>query len=234
MAREATFDDGREANRGWLWIVLGCLALAALGYGLWSLSNATVGKEKKAPPTTTALLMPPPPPPPPPPPQEKPPEPTEVVKPVPTEVPTPAPEKAPDAAPAAVSIDAASTGAGDAFGLQGGGPGGMGGVGSTGTGRGPAGGTFSDGFYKRNLSSALEDRVQDSDSVNRQVFSADFSVWVDNNGRVTRAEVIRSSGNAKRDEQLIAILTSVADLDAPPPSIRFPARITVRGRRSSI
>lgn len=234
MAREAAFDDGKEANRTWVWIVLGLLALAAAGYGVWSLSNQTMGKAKKAPPTTTALLLPAPPPPTPPPPQEKPPEPTEVIKPVPTEVPTPVPEKAPDAAPAAVSIDAAATGAGDSFGLQGGGPGGMGGVGATGTGRGPAGGVFSDGLYGRNLSSALQQRIQDEDAVNRQVFSAEFSVWVDARGRVTRAELIRSSGNAKRDEKLIAVLTSVADLDAPPASIRFPARITVRGRRSSI
>lgn len=237
MAADAIFDDGRTRNRTWLWVVLGLLALAAAGYGIWSLTNQTLGKAKKAPPSTTALLLPPPPPPPLPPPQEKPPEPTEVIKPVPTEVPTPVPEKTPeaDAAPAAVSIDAAPTGAGDSFGLQGGGPGGMGGAGATGTGRGPAGGgVFSDGIYGRNLSSALQQRIQDEDAVNRQVFSAEFSVWVDARGRVTRAELVRSSGNAKRDEKLVAVLQSVADLDAPPASIRFPARVTVRGRRSSI
>lgn len=231
MANAAAFDDGHEPNRTWLWIVLGVLALAAAGYGIWSLSNATIGKQKPAPPSTTALLLPPPPPPPPPPPQEKPPEPVETTKPVPVEVPTPTPAKA--EAPAAVSVDAAPTGAGDSFGLQGGGPGGLGGVGSTGTGTGAAGG-ISDGFYRQNLRNALQQRIQEQDSINRQVFSADIAVWVDGRGRVTKAEMLRSSGDAKRDERLLAILQSTNDLDAPPASIRFPARITVRGRKSSL
>lgn len=230
-ASNTAFDDGQTRNLTWLWVVLGVAALLAAAYGLWSLTNSTVGKEKKAPPTTTALLLPPPPPPPPPPPREQPPEPVETTKPVPVEMPTPTPQKAD--APAAVSIDSAATGAGDSYGLQGGGPGGMGGVGSTGTGTGPAGGV-SDSFYGQNLRNALQQRIQDEDSVNRQVFSADFAVWVDPRGRVTRAEVLRTSGEARRDQKLLAILEATTDLDAPPASIRFPARITVRGRKSSI
>ena len=231
MADAASFDDGNERNLLWLWIVLGVVVLAAMAYGLWLLTSSTVGKEKKAPPTTTALLLPPPPPPPPPPPQEQPPEPVETLKPVPVEMPTPTPQKTDT--PAAVSIDSAATGAGDSYGLQGGGPGGMGGVGATGTGTGPAGG-ISDGFYGQNLRNALQQRIQDQDSVNRQVFSADFAVWVDPRGRVTKAELLRTSGDARRDQKLLAILEATADLDAPPASIRFPARISVRGRKSSI
>uniref|UniRef100_UPI00286DDA4C TonB C-terminal domain-containing protein n=1 Tax=Sandarakinorhabdus sp. TaxID=1916663 RepID=UPI00286DDA4C len=151
---------------------------------------------------------------------------------VPVEQPTPTPAKAAEA-PAAVAIDAAPTGAGDAFGLQGGGAGGMGGVGSTGTGTGAAGGV-SDAFYGQNLRNALQERIQSQDSVNRQVFSADFAVWVDSIGKVAKAELLRSSGDAKRDQRLIAILLATNDLDAPPASIRFPARITVRGRKTSI
>jgi outer membrane biosynthesis protein TonB len=231
MAKDAAFDDGHEPNRRWLWIVLGIVALAAIAYGIWTLSTAKVGKPKPAPPSTTALLLPPPPPPPPPPPQEKPPEPTETTKPVPVEVPTPTPAKA--EAPAAIAVDAAPTGAGDSFGLQGGGPGGMGGVGSLGTGTGAAGGV-SDGFYRQNLRNALQQRIQDDDRVNHQVFSADFSVWVDGGGRVTKAELLRTSGDTKRDQQLLAVLQATAGLDAPPASVRFPARITVRGRKSSL
>jgi hypothetical protein len=232
MADGAAFDDGYSPNRKPLWIGLGILLLAAAVYGIWSLSNATVGKDKKEPPTTQALLLPPPPPPPPPPPEEKPPEPEEVVKPVPVDVPTPTPEKPADSV-AATTVDAAPTGAGDSYGLQGGGPGGMGGSGANGTGTGAAGG-ISDGFYGQNLRNALQQRIQDQDSVNRQIFSADFSVWVDGGGRVTRAELLRTSGDAKRDQKLLAILLATNDLDTPPASIRFPARITVRGRKSSL
>jgi TonB family protein len=229
-AAAQSFDDGQEPNRRWVWILLGVLALAALAYGIWTLSNTTVGKEKKEPPTFTAVLAPPPPPPPPPPPQEKPPEPTETIKPVPTEVPTPAPEKPADA-PAAVSIDAAATGAGDAFGLQGGGPGGMGGVGSTGTGTGPAGG-ISDRFYRTALGKDLEDRVGRQNALKRQLFSAEVDVWVDPRGRVTKVTIVRSSGDAARDEKLVAAIESIKDLDPPPTSIVFPARVRVGGRKS--
>lgn len=229
MADAVTFDDGQERNLKWLWILIGVAVLAALAYGIWSLATGTIGKEKKAPPTTTALLLPPPPPPPPPPPQEKPPEPTEVVKPVPTEVPTPAPEKADT--PAAVSIDAAATGAGDAFGLQGGGPGGMGGVGSTGTGTGAAGG-ISDRFYRNSLGRDLEDRVGRQNSLKRQLFTAEVDVWVDPRGRVTKVNIVRSSGDASRDEKLIAAIQGIQDLDPPPSSIVFPARVRVGGRKS--
>jgi len=232
MAQSTAFDEGHEPNRKWLWIVLGVVIAAALGYGIWTLATGTVGKERKEPPTTTALLLPPPPPPPPPPPREQPPEPVETTKPVPVETPTRTPAKAAEA-PAAVSINAESTGAGDAFGLLGGGPGGMGGVGSTGTGTGAAGG-ITDGFYGQNLRNALQQRIQEQDSVNRQVFSAEFSVWVDSRGRVTKAELLRSSGDAKRDQKLLAVLEATNDLDPPPTTIRFPARITVRGRKSSL
>ncbi len=231
MANAKTFDDGDEPNRTWLWIVLGVVVFLAAAYGLYSLSQQKIGKEKKEPPTTTALLLPPPPPPPPPPPQEKPPEPVETTKPVPVETPTPTPAKADT--PAAVAIDSAPTGAGDSFGLKGGGPGGMGGAGSTGTGTGAAGG-ISDTFYGQNLRNALQQRIQDADSVNRQIFTADFSIWVDGRGRVTKAELLRTSGDSKRDAKLLAILEATDDLDAPPASIRFPARITVRGKKTSL
>ncbi len=233
MAAVAAFDDGYTPNRKPLWIVLGIVLLAAAIYGIWTLSNDTVGKEKKAPPTTTALLLPPPPPPPPPPLQEKPPEPEEMVKPVPVDVPTPTPEKPADA-PAATTVDAAPTGAGDSFGLQGGGPGGMGGAGATGTGTGAAGGGISDRFYRGNLGKDLEDRVEQQGSLKRQLFSAEVDIWVDPRGRVTKVALVRGSGDARRDEKIIAAIETIKDLDPPPTSIVFPARVRVGGRKSSL
>ncbi|MGL4543054.1 MAG: TonB-dependent receptor [Polymorphobacter sp.] len=221
------FDDGKPgALRHLPWIIAALLAFAA-AYGLWVLSNQTVGKPKPAPPSTTALLLPPPPPPPPPPEQEKPPEPTET-KPVPTEVPTPSPAKAD--APAPVTMNAEAQAGADG-GLASGSGGGMGGSGATGTGTGAAGGV-SDNFYAANLRDALQARIQADDRVNRQLFSADFAVWVDGRGKITRADLKRSSGDSKRDALLGAVLLATDGLDPPPASIRFPARITVRGRKS--
>lgn len=231
MARSDAFDDGSTGSvrKALPWIV-GALALFGLIYGIYAMTQMTVGKEKKAPPTTTALLLPPPPPPPPPPPKEQPPEPVETTKPVPVETPTPTPQKAD--APAAVSIDAASEAGGDAFGLQGGGPGGMGGVGSTGTGTGPVGGGIIDNFYGRNLARALQERVADDRRLARQVFTADFNIWIDGQGRVTRAVLVRDSNDGKRDDALKVLLETVRGLDPPPASLKFPQKITVRGQRS--
>ncbi len=211
--------------------VIGGIVLLGIGWAIMAVMNQTVGKAKPEPPPTQAMLLPPPPPPPPPPPeQEKPPEPTETLKPVPVETPTPTPQKAD--APAAVSIDAASEAGGDAFGLKGGGPGGMGGTGATGTGTGPAGGGgVIDNFYGRNLARALQEKVADDKRLARQVFSADFNIWIDPQGRVTRVMMVRDSSDAKRDAALQALLEAVRGLDPPPASLRFPQKITVRGQR---
>ena len=233
MAEAYALDD-EEAPTGlrrWLPWIIGAVVLLGAAYAVYSVMNLTVGKAKKEPPTMTAMLLPPPPPPPPPPPQEKPPEPVETTKPVPVETPTPTPQKADT--PAAVSIDAASEAGGDAFGLKGGGPGGMGGAGATGTGAGPAGGGISDAFYGRYLSGALQERVENEKKISRQVFTADFNIWIDGSGRVTKATLVRSSGEASRDAIVQALLEAVRGLDAPPASLRFPQKIAVRGRKSS-
>lgn len=230
MAGPDAFAESPGARR-WLWLAAGVLLLAGLGYALWSLSTMTVGRERKAEPTTQALLLPPPPPPPPPPPQEKPPEPVEIAKPVPTEMPEPTPAKA-EEAPAAVSIDAAATGAGDAYGLAGGGPGGMGAPGSTGTGTGPAGGAVVDKFYRQGLSRELESRIQRDPRLRRQLFKAELNLWIDGRGRVSRAELVGTTGDPERDRQLVAILRQIDDLDPPPASITFPAAVVVRGQKS--
>lgn len=230
MEDTLAFDDGSQSKlRRYLPWLVGGLVLLGLGYALYSAMTGTVGKEKKEPPTMTAMLLPPPPPPPPPPPQEKPPEPIETLKPVPVETPTPTPQKAD--APAAVSIDAASEAGGDAFGLKGGGPGGMGGTGATGTGIGPAGGGVIDNFYGRNLARALQEKVADDRHLARQIFSADFNIWIDPQGRVTRVTMVRDSNDAKRDAALQALLETVRGLEPPPVSLRFPQKITVRGQR---
>jgi TonB family protein len=87
------------------------------------------------------------------------------------------------------------------------------------------------GFYTRYLSNALQERVADNDKINRQIFSADFSVTINASGQVTAVQLLRSSGNGKRDQLLLAALQSIRGLDAPPATFRFPQKITVRGSR---
>jgi hypothetical protein len=95
----------------------------------------------------------------------------------------------------------------------------------------PSGG-ISDAFYGRYLSSALQERVEREGKVNRFVFTADFAIWITAGGAVSKVELVRGSGDGKRDQVLASVLNSVRGLNAPPASLKFPQRITVRGRKS--
>ena len=137
------------------------------------------------------------------------------------------------AAPAAVSINGPAQAGSDAFGLQAGNGGGLGGSGGcVGPNCGGGGNGMSEVFYRRYLSAVLQEKVQRDDRVNRLVFSADFAITISPSGRVTSVSVIKTSGREDRDASLKAILLAISNLDPPPSAVRFPQRITVRGRRS--
>jgi TonB family protein len=85
--------------------------------------------------------------------------------------------------------------------------------------------------YTHYLCSYFQQAIQSDDRVNTLVFSADVAVWVDASGHVTRVRILRSSGDARIDDNLVAALEVTPALDEPPPSsFEFPQRITVRGR----
>lgn len=233
MALAADFATGGDDRNGvgrLLAPVIAVAVLAVLGWFIY-LQFADVGSvgRKIAPETTINLL--PPPPPPPPPPKETPPEPPEAAKPV--DVPSPAPPSpAPKAeAPAAVSISGPAQAGSDAFGVQAGSGGGMGAPGSLGTGNGPAGGGIGDDFYRRYLGQALEQAIRDDGRINRLSFVTEVSIWIES-GKVTRAEILKGSGNAKTDASLVAALLKVGEIDAPPTTVKFPQRVTIRGKRN--
>ena len=77
----------------------------------------------------------------------------------------------------------------------------------------------------------MQQRVEREGKVNRQVFSADFAISIAG-GRVSSVKLVRSSGDDRRDQLLAQVLASVSGLNAPPASLHFPQRITVRGRKS--
>jgi hypothetical protein len=232
VAEAAPFQEPGNGRKWLLFGVAGAILLT-FAYYLYGVLSDVRGIAVPAPPQTVIDMLPPPPPPPPPPPEPetKPPEPTEAPTPTPVATPSPAPDQ-----PAPMQIDGPAQAGADAFGLTSGKGGGMGAPGATGTCIGsncgaPKGG-ISDAFYNRYLSGALQERIQDNNKVNRLTFTADFAIWIGAGGRVTKADLMRSSGDAKRDALLASILQSVGGLDAPPASLRFPQKITVRGRRS--
>jgi len=138
-----------------------------------------------------------------------------------------------------VSINGPAQAGADSFGLQSGsGNGAVGSGNGTGDGTGTCtgancgGGGMGEIFYRRYISAVLQEKVQRDDRVNRLLFTADFSIVISPAGRITQVDIFKSSGSETRDQMLKAILLAVSNLDPPPPVVKFPQRITVRGRRS--
>lgn len=200
---------------------------------IWYLYSAFTGVHsvtvKNDQPVISPLLPPPPPPPPPPKEEIKPPEPMPEKA-----VPTPSPEPKAQA-PAPMQMNAEAQ-AGASGGLAAGSGNGNGSPGSNGTcvgtNCGQMSGGISDGFYATNLRNAIQQRIQRDSKLSRMVFAADFAIWVSPSGAVTRAQLVSSSGDDKRDDMLKSIIENLTGLDTPPSSFKFPRRITVKGRRS--
>jgi TonB family protein len=217
----------------WAMIGLGLLLAIGLAWFVYTQLTGTLTTKVKVDQKVTAItpMTPPPPPPPPPPkPEEKPPEPTDAPKPTPEPAAAPKPD-----APAPMTVAADAQAGTDAFGLQAGSGNGMGGGGAKGTCLKPpcgGGGGFSDALYRGNLARDLQDRILGNDKVNRLAFKAIFAISVNGAGQVTDAQLLSSTGDAKRDQLLLAILKSARGLEPPPSQVRFPQRVTVSGRRS--
>ncbi len=209
-------------------VVIGVL-VAVLGMGVWWLGQNIAGVSRGEPPVPTVNLLPPPPPapPPPPPPPEKPPEPDKAIEPPKSDQP-----KADE--PKQLTIAGPAQAGGDSFGIKAGSGGGSTVIGGSNEG-GPAqssGNGFAEASYSRYLATEIQRAVQANDHVNRQVFAVDVAVWIDSAGRLTRAKVVRGSGDARLDDQLVATLEGMRAVgDAPPASLRFPQRVSIRGRR---
>src|SRR5580704_10159502 len=166
--------------------VPGAILLVIAGAILYFLHD-TAGIRREAPPLPTLIATLPPPPPPPP---QKPPEPEKKLEEIQKPVDQP---KAVDNAPKPVTINGPAQAGSDAFNVGAGSGGGE--VGS--------GGGFGEANYARYLGSALQQTIQNDDRVNHLVFSADMAVWVDPNGRVARAAILKTSGDPKIDQVLV-------------------------------
>lgn len=238
--REA-FEARAPLRAAWPWAIALALAAALAWFVYQQLTGVRGVRVDDEPKSMVDIVpLPPlPPPPPPPEPAEKPPEPTEQPQPSPAEAPKAA-QPQPQAAP--VSIAAPAQAGADAFGLAAGTGGGMGAPASKGTclgtncgaGPGGGGGGIGEAAYRGYLNSALQERVRRDDRINRLVFAADFTLSISREGSVTGVRFVDARGN--RDEaamqRIVSILNGVRGLDPPPATMRFPQKITVRGRRS--
>ena len=57
-------------------------------------------------------------------------------------------------------------------------------------------------------------------------------MWLSNDGRLEKVELVRGSGNEEADAAVLDALRRIGKVDqAPPPSLDFPARVLIQGRR---
>ena len=178
--------------------------------------------------TVTPLPKPPPPPPPlkpePPPPPDKPPEPEEMVEQeqVPDDEPPPD-NSPPDSPPSDLGSNA--TGSGPSIG------GGTGGNGRIGTGR--KGGGSKWGYYAAKVQTTIKDALGRNASTRSGSFSLQVRVWADSNGRITRAQLVGSSGNAAVDQSIKnQVLTGLQLPEPPPAGMPMPINMRISARKS--
>jgi TonB family protein len=212
--------------RRWLPHLIGAMVLVGIAMLIWHLAGSKVGVRRSAPRIATITPLPPPPPPP----KEKPPEPKKmeeekqvIDKPTEPLKPVEAPKQSNDVAKQ-VTINSDAQAGSDAFNIGAGSGGGMVGAGG-GTGTGT-------GSYDQYLGYAIQQAIQRDERVNHLVFEVRVDIWMDADGRLTKAQLVGSSGTDKTDEALAEALHAMPRIDAlPPANTHFPLRVSIRGRR---
>jgi TonB family protein len=141
------------------------------------------------------------------------------------------PPQSPPAGPLALAAE--GEGPGDAFNLAGN-PGGRsllsgGGLGD-GSGAGLGGGTGSRfGWYYARIAGEIEEAFRRNQAVSAASTRVELRIWADQDGRISRVQLVRSTGNPKFDEAIQSIV-GLRLREPPPPDIPMPmiARLTAR------
>lgn len=225
-------DDDDTISEGRPWLRRLALAVAAIGLMVGTvllLMQFLSGPTAKQPGVHNVALIKQPPPPPPKPP-EKPPEPPPKVKEEvkidqPKESPKPDEPKAPDEKPASdkpLALDADGGAGSDSFGLQAS----KGGRDLLTTGGGGAGGAYYSGLLQRQFFEAL--------TRNRKVLGEQFrvvvKVWLGDDGKVQKADIVTGSGNQQVDDMIQLTLLEMSPLRDVPPSSMRPMQLRLSNR----
>ena len=206
-------------------------ALVLIGGGWFFLSKPGTKSEpvRKAPEPLVIKLVMPPPPPPPPPPKVQPPPPKDErkVEQAPTEKPVEKPVEKPAEKPPE-SLGTSIKGGEGMAGLSAGGGNGM--LGGTGTGKG--GGSSMARWYAGQMGTKIAEALRNNRKTRSANMRVEAQVWVDPSGRITRATLDRSTGDATLDEALKnEVLPGIQIADPPPQGMRMPIPYRFTARR---
>jgi outer membrane biosynthesis protein TonB len=88
------------------------------------------------------------------------------------------------------------------------------------------------GWYAAKVQSSIRDALGRNSTTRSATLSLQVRVWADSNGRITRAQLIGSSGNASVDQAIRnQILTGLQLPQAPPPDMPMPINLRITARK---
>lgn len=209
------------------WVLL---VVALLIGVIWFVSRNSKPSRKiaKSEDTMVITLPPPAPPPPkiePPPPKEEPPKEEEMMVQEPVPEDEPAPDESPPEPPAGPDLGPGSAG--------GTGPA----IGGGGGGNGPRiGGNRRSiskfGWYAAKVQSSIREALGRNAATRSATMSLQVKVWADTNGRITRAQLVGTSGNPAVDQSIRnQVLTGLQLPQAPPADMPMPINLRITARK---
>ncbi|MEH6499570.1 MAG: energy transducer TonB, partial [Pseudoalteromonas distincta] len=123
----------------------------------------------------------------------------------------------------AMEIDGEAQAGGDAFNIGAGS-----GRGMSGSGAGRAG----NATYGQYLAHNFQRILREDDDTRQLSYRMQVNLWLNEGGQITRAEVLRSSGDTDLDGKILAALRNAPAMEQmPPKSFSLPVQVSLQGRR---
>lgn len=229
-------EDARSSRTAYIRYGSAVAVITVMFAGGWYFMSggSDVPAPKQVRELTVVNIVPPPPPPPPPPPkmmeQPKVTEETKMVeqpledKPVEKPADDPVKDAKNEEPPGPLALDAKATGPGDLFNLGskvGGSPYG---------GRGGGGSRW--GWYASIVQTQIEAAIRANEKTKNAVMQLQFRIWADNTGRISRVELVNSSGSPEVDAAVRSDVIGRLTLREPPPTdMPMPINIRATGRK---
>jgi TonB family protein len=99
---------------------------------------------------------------------------------------------------------------------------------------GSGGGGAGNGTYSQYLAYMFQRVLREDDRTKNLTFRMQASVWMTPDGKITRVEIVRSSGDDKTDQAVLVALRTAPVMDErPPASLTLPVKLDLQGRRPS-
>jgi protein TonB len=233
--RDETVEDSDRpsARRYLLMFGTGGIVIAVLAVGVFFMLSGDKEPPRKVQELTVVTLVPPPPPPPPPPPEQKQEEQVveqtpvkqEIIEEKPVHIPKDAPpDQSDEPLPGPPGLDDAGQGPGELLGR----PGGKGFLG----GGGGGGGGSRWGWYASIVQSQIEAALRANEKTRHAVLQIRIRLWSDAVGRISRVQLVSSTGDSALDAVLRdQVLTGLQLREPPPKDMPMPINLRVIARK---